>query len=206
MAKKVQFGIKDVCVWPVTEGTDSTTQEPTISFGTKIAIPGTTKLTLDSDASDASYFYADDMAYYIIPGKNNGRSGTIENALIPEEVMTALMDYIADENGNLVELVNSQTTYFAMAFSKETNDGDIRFVYYKCAFGKLPVSGDTTTDQATPETTAVGIKIVPPNKQFTLGGVKQPVLGNRTGASTTTASWNAWFTTPQLPAEAQGEG
>lgn len=204
MSKKVQFGIKDVTVWPITEDVDPQTQEATLEFGTKIAIPGTTKLTLDSDASDASTFYADDIAYYITPGKNNGRTGSLENAFIPEDVMTALMDFIQDENGNLVELVNSQTKYFAMAFSKETNDGDIRFIYYKCAFGKLPVSGDTTTDQVTPEVTAVDLKVVPPTKQFTLNGVKQPVLGIRTGANTTQASYNAWFTTPQLPGEADG--
>lgn len=204
MSKKVQFGIKDVTVWPITEGVDSQTQEPTLTFGTKISVPGTTKLTLDSDASDATTFYADDIAYYITPGKNNGRTGSIDNAFIPEEVMTSLMDFVVDANGNIVELVNSSTKYFAMAFSKETNDGDIRFIYYKCAFGKLPVSGDTTTDSATPETTTVNIKIVPPTKQYTVGGVKQSVLGIRTGATTSSASYNAWFTTPQEPGEANG--
>lgn len=202
MAKKVQFGVKDLTVWALTETT--TTTGITVSYGDAIAIPGTVKIQLDPAGSDATPFYADDSTYWITNGKNQGYTGSFDNALIPEKIRTDLMNYIKDSNNNLVEIDESDTKYFGMAFSKESNDGDIRFVFYKCAFGRLSVNGDTTTDTQSPETETASVTIVPLSKKYTLGGKERTVISNMTSDSTTTASFSAWFTTPQLPGESIG--
>ena len=200
MAKKVQFGIKDLTVWPLTEGTDQQTGKPTMTYGSPVSIPGTTKIQLDPAGSEPSIFYADDSAYFVPAGKSQGYTGSFDNAMIPEEIKTALMSYIKDGNNNLVELEQSEIKYFALAFSKETNDGDIRFVFFKCCFSnRLSITGDTTNESQTPETTNAPLKIVPTSKKYTLGGSEVSVIGNYSTDTTTTASYNAWFTTPQEP-------
>lgn len=198
--KKVQFGIKDLTVWPMTETVDSQTGETEMTFGSAIAIPGTTKIQLDPAGSEPSIFYADDIAYFVPSAKSQGYTGSFDNAFIQDTIKTALMNYIMDSNNNLVELAESETKYFAMAFSKETNDGDIRFVFFKCCFSnRLSVTGDTTTDVQNPETQNAPLKIVPTTQKFTLGGKDRSVIGNYTTDTTLTASYNAWFTTPQVP-------
>lgn len=202
MSKKVQFGIKDITVWELTETT--TTTGISMSYGTAIAIPGTTKMDLSPNGSDPTPFYADDVEYYVTAGKSGGYTGSFDNALINEAIKTKFMNYVTDANGNVVEVSDSETKYFAMAFAKESNDGDIRFLLPKCSFGRLSIKGDTTTDTITPETETVGITVVPTTKKFTLGGKAYQVCSVVTGENTTTASYNAWFTTPQLPAESEG--
>lgn len=199
MAKKVQFGIKDLTVWPLTE--TMTTSGLVISYGTAVSIPGTTKIQLDPAGSEPSPFYADDAVYYVPAGKSQGYTGSFDNALIPDAIKTAFMNYIKDANGNLVELESSETKYFALAFAKETDDArDMRFVFYKCCFSnRLSVSGDTTTDTTTPETQNASLKIVPTAQKYTLGGVSQSVVSAVTGDETSTASYEAWFSTVQEP-------
>lgn len=203
MAKKVQFGIKDLTVWPLTE--TMTSSGLSVSYGNAISIPGTTKIQLDPAGSEPTPFYADDSIYFVPAGKSQGYTGSFDNALIPEKIKTDLMNYVKDANGNLVELESSTDKYFAMAFAKESNDGDIRFVFYKCCFSNRPsVTGDTTTDTTTPETTNAAIKAIPTAKQYTIGGKAQSVISNMTTDATTTASYNAWFTTVQEPVAGEG--
>lgn len=199
MAKKVQFGIKDLTVWPLTE--TQTTSGLVISYGTAVSIPGTTKIQLDPAGSEPQPFYADDTTYFVPAGKSQGYTGSFDNALIPDAIKTAFMNYIKDANGNLVELESSETKYFALAFAKETDDSrDMRFVFYKCCFSnRLSVTGDTTTDTTTPETQNASLKIVPTAQKYTLGGVAQSVVSAVTGDETSTASYEAWFTTVQEP-------
>lgn len=207
MAKKVQFGIKDLTVWPLTEGTDPQTGKPTMTYGDAVSIPGTTKIQLDPAGSEPTTFYADDSAYFVPGPKSQGYTGSFDNALIPDAIKTSLMNYIKDGNNNLVELEQTEMKYFALAFSKETNDGDIRFVFFKCCFSnRLSITGDTTTDSQTPETQNAPIKIVPTTKKYTLGGVERSVIGNFTTDDTLTASYNAWFTTPQEPIANPSQG
>lgn len=205
--KKVQFGIKDLTVWPMTETVDPQTGKTTMSFGTAIAIPGTTKIQLDPAGSEPSIFYADDIAYFVPGAKSQGYTGSFDNAYIQDTIKTALMSYLKDENGNLVELAETEVKYFAMAFSKETNDGDIRFVFFKCCFSnRISVTGDTTTDVQNPETQNAPLKIVPTTQLFNLGGKERSVVGNYSTDDTAAASFAAWFTTPQVPVGTQQPG
>lgn len=204
MSKKVQFGIKDITLWALTE--EVTTTGVTMTYGDAIPLSGTTKIDLSPNGSDPTPFYADDVQYYVTAGKSSGFTGSFDNALITEAIKTTFLNYVTDSNGNIVELADSETKYFAMAFAKESNDGDIRFLLPKCSFGRLGIKGDTTTDTVTPETENLGITAVPTTKKFTISGEEYQICSVVTGENTTTASFNAWFTTPQLPNVVNGEG
>lgn len=207
MSKKVQFGIKDVTIWPMTEGTDSQTGAVTMTYGDPISVPGTTNLQLDPAGSEPSIFYADDSAYFVPAGKSQGYTGSFDNALIPEAIKTALMSFVKDGNGNLVELEQTEVKYFAFAFSKETNDGDLRFVFFKCCFSnRLSVKGATTTDTQSPETENAPIKIVPTSKKYQLGDYNGSVIGNYSSDDTISTSYDAWFQTPQEPIANPSQG
>lgn len=202
MSKVVQFGIKDLTVWPMTESTDSQTGVVSMTYGDPVKIPGTTKIQLDPAGSEPAIFYADDSAYFVPAAKSQGYTGSFDNAMIPEQIKTALMSFIKDANGNLVETDTNEVKYFALAFAKETNDGDLRFVFFKCCFSnRISITGDTTTDTQTPETQNAPLKIVPTAKKYTLGGNSVSVVGNYSSESTLSTSYNAWFTTPQEPVE-----
>lgn len=81
MADKVKFGIKNVHIAPMTDTTAET-------YGTVIPIPGAVSLSLEAQG-DTSDFYADNTKYFVSVA-NNGYSGDLEIANIPEEVLKAI--------------------------------------------------------------------------------------------------------------------
>ena len=97
MADKVKFGIKNVHVFPIVSETDGV---PT--YGSVINIPGTVSLSLDKQG-DTNDFYADNIKYYTSVA-NNGYSGSLTVAVIPDEFRTAILKYITDDNDVLVEI------------------------------------------------------------------------------------------------------
>ena len=75
---KVKFGLKNCHYAKATLDPDTNA----VTFGTPVAIPGAVNLSLDPEG-DTEPFYADDMVYYTTVA-NNGYSGDLEIALIPE--------------------------------------------------------------------------------------------------------------------------
>ena len=70
-----------------------------VTFGTPVAIPGAVNLSLDPEG-DTEPFYADDMVYYTTVA-NNGYSGDLEIALIPESFRKDILKETEDANGVL---------------------------------------------------------------------------------------------------------
>jgi len=94
---KVKFGLKNCHYALATLDVDT----GTVTFGTPVAIPGAVSLSLDPEG-DNDPFYADDMVYYMTAA-NNGYSGDLEVALLPDSFRTDIMHETEDDNGVLVE-------------------------------------------------------------------------------------------------------
>ena len=77
-SNKVKFGLKN-CHYAKAVFDQETNE---VTFGTPVAIPGAVNLSLDPEG-DTEPFYADDMVYYTTTA-NNGYSGDLEIALLPE--------------------------------------------------------------------------------------------------------------------------
>ena len=81
---RVKFGLRNCHYAKATLGEDGK-----VTFGTPVAMPGAVSLSLDAEG-DNDPFYADDTVYYMV-SNNNGYSGDLEIALIPESFLTDIL-------------------------------------------------------------------------------------------------------------------
>ena len=107
---KVKFGLKNCHYAKAT--LDPDTNE--VTFATPAAIPGAVNLSLDPEG-DTEPFYADDMVYYTTVA-NNGYSGDLEIALIPDSFRKDILKETEDTNGVMIEDSTVEPEYFALLF------------------------------------------------------------------------------------------
>ena len=203
---KVKFGLKNVNVFPLTETTSEQTGAVTMSYGTGIKVPGAVNLTLNVDESEPEKFYADDGVYYVPAGASSGYKGNLEVAVIPDEVKLALMAFIKDASGVIVELAEAITKQFGMTFEISTDEKARRLIYYKCQFGRPSLATATNKDTKTPQTDTAPITVLPTSQLFNLGGEERAVISGYTNAETDSTVYNNWHTTPHLPSATRAPG
>lgn len=201
---KVKFGLKNVNVFPLTENT-ADDGSVTMSYGSGIRVPGAVNLSLNVDESEPEKFYADDGVYYVPAGASSGYSGDLEVAVIPDEVKLALMAFVKDAAGVIVELAEAVTKQFGMTFEIATDEKARKLIYYKCQFGRPSLAASTNTDTKTPQTDTAPITVLPTTQLFNLGGEDKAVISGYSNAETDAEVYANWHTTPHLPTSA-GEG
>lgn len=175
---KVKYGLKNVhyALLTVDENGAATYGKPT-------RIPGAVNLTMDAQG-EANTFYADDMAYFVTE-TNDGYSGTLEVALIPDSFRTDVLNEALDENDQvLTENVNAATVPFALLFEFNGDQRAIRHVLYNCTCGRTSVSGATTTNTSEPTTETMNLTAAP----LANGNTK-----TRTTTNTPAISYNGWY-------------
>ena len=155
---KVRFGISDVHYSKITESTSSGVT--TISYATPVAIPGAVSLTLDVEG-DTNDFYADNGVYASFDS-NNGFSGSLTIADVPESVYTDLLGYYKDSTtGLLTELAEANEVYFGMMCKVSSNEEAIGFKFYKCALSRPAFAANTTTESIDPDTQELALRVMP---------------------------------------------
>ena len=122
MSNKVKYNLKNVHAAKLTESVvDGVTS---FSYDTPKAIPGAVSISLDAEG-DSSPFYADGIVYFRT-SSNNGYSGDLEMALIPEWFRTEILREKLDNKGVLLEKSDvSETEKFALLFEF---DGDVKAI------------------------------------------------------------------------------
>lgn len=116
------------------------------SYATPQAIPGAVSITLDAEG-DSSPFYADGIVYFRSYA-NNGYSGDLEIALIPEWFRTEILKEVLDTNGILVEKAdNAESVKFALLFEF---DGDERAIRHVCTTAPPPVPASSPPPRRKP--------------------------------------------------------
>lgn len=159
MAKKVKFGLRNCHYAVVTETTDAQTGEVTSTYGTVKAWPGAVNLTLDASGEDTP-FYADDSVYATISA-NSGYTGSLESALIPEDIYTSVFGQTKKSNGLVVEKSSDTKEYIALLTEFQMDDSARRYCFYRCMLTRPSVTGATTEAAASPQTETVNITITP---------------------------------------------
>lgn len=190
-ANKVRFGLKNCFYAPATIADDGT-----ITFDTPVALPGAVSLSMDAEGENEN-FYADDGVYYVM-ANNAGYSGDLELAVIPDHFRQACLGETADANGLIYESAEADARPFALLFEFSGDQRKTRHVMYNCTASRPSVEGSTTEDTKAPQTESMSISAKP----IPATGIVKA----KTGPDTVDATYAAWFTTVQMPAEESGGG
>jgi len=153
MGNKVKFGLKNVHYAVVTEAGGE------VEYGTPKRIPGAVNLTLDA-AGESVQFYADDMVYYE-ENTNDGYTGSLEMALIPDDFRKDVLGEIEDTNGALIENKDAKAKHFALMFEFDGDAKKTRHVLYYVLASRPSVSGSTRTNTKEPQTETLNITARP---------------------------------------------
>ncbi len=187
MGNKIKYNLKNVHAAILKE---TTTDGKTIySYDTPKAIPGAVSLSLDAEG-DSSPFYADGIVYFRSVA-NNGYSGDLELALIPEWFRTEIMQEKLDANGVLIEEnTHTDNVKFALLFEFDGDAKCIRHVMYNCTCARPSIASETKEDKIEPGTEKLSIAADPRAD----GLVKA-----RTGDSTSDATYENWYKSVYTP-------
>lgn len=153
-----------------------------ITWGTPVAIPGAVSLSLDAEG-DTNTFYADGVAYYVSV-TNNGYSGDLEMALVPDSFRTDILGDTKDTNNVLIENADANVKAFALLFQFDGDIKGIRHVMYNCKATRPTVESETKEDTIEPKTETLSLTSSP----LADGRVKA-----KTTDDTTNETYNNWF-------------
>ena len=190
MSNKVKYNLKNVHTAKLTEmvveGVTS------YSYATPQAIPGAVSITLDAEG-DSSPFYADGIVYFRTYA-NNGYSGDLEIALIPEWFRTEILKETLDTNGVLVEKAdNTESVKFALLFEFDGDERAIRHVMYNCSASRPSIESSTKEETIEPGTETLSLTADPR---------EDGLVKSRTGDTTSAETYANWYQSVYVPQEA----
>ena len=181
---KVKYNLKNVHAAVLTKGDDGT-----FTYATPVAIPGAVSLSLDAEG-DSSPFYADGIVYFRSTA-NNGYSGDLEIALVPEWFRTDILQEEKDANGVLIERSDvTESVYFALLFEFDGDVNAIRHVLYNCTASRPSIESQTKESSIEPGTETLALTADPR---------EDGLVKSRTGDDTSTATYNNWYKNVYVP-------
>ena len=187
MGNKVKYNLKNVHAAKLTESVvDGVT---TFAYATPQPIPGAVSISLDAEG-DTSPFYADGIVYFRSTS-NNGYSGDLEIALIPEWFRTEILKEELDAKNVLVEKSTvTETEKFALLFEFDGDVRAIRHVLYNCSASRPSIESETKEDTIEPGTETLSLTADPRSD----GLVK-----SRTGDTTESSTYENWYQRVYIP-------
>ena len=184
MGNKVKYNLKNVHAAKLTKGSGGE-----YSYETPKAIPGAVSISLDAEG-ESSPFYADGIVYFRSTA-NNGYSGDLEIALIPEWFRTEILKEELDKNGVLVEKANvSETEKFALLFEFDGDVNAIRHVLYNCSASRPSIESETKEDTIEPGTETLSLTADPREDRL---------VKSRTGDTTSADTYANWYKSVYVP-------
>lgn len=192
MGNKIKYNLKNVHAAKLTR-----TTEGGYTYATPKAIPGAVSISLDAEG-ESSPFYADGIVYFRT-NTNNGYSGELEIALIPEWFRTEILKEKLDKNGVLVERADaSEVEKFALLFEFDGDVHSIRHVLYNCDASRPSIESETREDTIEPGTEKLSLTADPR---------EDGLVKSRTGDTTSKETYDNWYKTVYIPTEdAETEG
>ena len=188
---KVKYNLKNVHAAILTKGDDGT-----FTYATPVAIPGAVSLSMDAEG-DSSPFYADGIVYFRSTA-NNGYSGDLELALIPEWFRTDILQEEKDSNGVLIERSDvTESVYFALLSEFDGDQKAIRHVLYNCTASRPTIESETKEESIEPGTETLSLTADPR---------EDGLVKSRTGDDTTTATYTNWYKRVYEPSASASSG
>ena len=187
-ANKILFGIEQLHVAYLSD----TAIEGTPAWDAPITIPGVVGFAT-SPEGDITTFYADNVLYYEADN-NNGYTGDIELAKIPDAVLAEILGQLVDTNGMLIESADDVPKKFALMGQMQGDAKNRRFVYYNCKANRPGQENNTKTETTEPDTETLPIIARP-----VLSGEKMLVKGVMELNATNQIVYDAFFDAVTLP-------
>ena len=188
MANKIKYGIKNVYYAVATLAANNSA-----TYDTPVALPGAVSLTLDPEG-DNSVFYADNIAYYATYA-NNGYSGSLELALIPDAFRKDVLGEIEDSKDVLVEEQGAQSVHFALIFQFEGDEKATRHVMYNCVASRPSANGNTKEASIEPQTETINLTVT----SVYNASLDKDIVKARTSDTTDSTTYSGWFTSVYTP-------
>ena len=180
---KIKYGIKNVYYAVATISSTGTA-----TYSTSVQLPGAVNISLSAEG-DSTPFYADNIVYYTSIS-NNGYSGDLELAKVPEEFLKDVLGYTADTSGVLVEDANAAPVHFALMFQFEGDAHAKRHVLYNCTAQRPDIAGATKEASIDPQTETISI-----NATTIYNSVLDKDVVKASATPTESTAYNAWFAT-----------
>jgi phi13 family phage major tail protein len=178
MSNKIKYGLKNVHVAVATEG-----EGGVLTYAAPVAVPGAVNLTLDAEG-DTTPFYADNVQYWLGVA-NNGYSGSLELAMIPDFMRTDILGDQNDTNQVQVEKANAKPKQFALLFQFEGDANAVRHCFYRCMASRAAVNGATKEASIEPQTETLDITAMP--------RITDELVKSRCDETTAPTQYAAWF-------------
>lgn len=186
MPNKVKYNLKNVHWALATEnGYSETVNE----------WKGAVSISLEPQGEDY-VFYADGVAYYEYHA-NNGYSGDMECALIPEGFKTAVLGEILDSNNNLIELDAGEVVNFALGFQIDGDANDNFYWFYNCSASRPTVAGQTKEESIEVNTETITFTCKP-DPRITVNDAHPVKAKSGDSSSATAATWFNSVVVPQI--------
>lgn len=183
MANKIKYGLKNV-YYAIATDTNGV-----LTYATPVPILGAVNLSMDAQG-DSTPFYADNVVYWQ-GNANNGYSGTLEVARIPESFLTGVLGESADDNDVLFESAGAPVVEFALLFQFEGDANATRHCFYRCTCSRSATAGATVESSITPQTETLNITAMP--------RINDSLVKSRCDEATSATQYNAWFTAVYEP-------
>jgi len=133
--------------------------EGTTGWGIPKAVPGAVGFST-SPEGDTTEFYADNTKYFTYT-TNNGYTGDLEMANIPDEILAEMLGMTIDSNGMLVESANDVGKEFALMFQVQGDKKNRRMVYYHCKADRPSEENSTNEASVNPTTDTLSLTMLP---------------------------------------------
>lgn len=187
MAKdKIKYGLSN-CYYA--KGTESTQTANVWTYTTPVALPGAVSLTLDADG-DNTTFFADNIKYWV--GNNNqGYSGSLELAIIPDQFKTDCLGELTSDKQVLLEDVEAALGHFALLFQFEGDKNHRKHVLYNCTASRPSLSGSTKADSIEPQTETINVSAAGEYNT----SLSKTIAKASTMDTTDATTLSTWFTT-----------
>lgn len=186
MANRVKYGLQD-CYYA--KASVSTTTAGMLIYDSPVRLPGAVSVTLDA-SGEMSTFRADNIDYWV-SSSNNGYTGSLELAEIPDDFRKDVLKEVEDTNKVLVEKADVETAEFALLFRFEGDQEATLHCMYRCKAGRPSVSGQTTEATITPQTSTISLTALP--------RIDNRVVKSKCLKSASSAQYESWFTTVYEP-------
>ena len=184
MGNKVKYNLKNVHAAKLKKDAGGS-----FNYDTPKPIPGAVSISLDAEG-ESSPFYADGIVYFRSTA-NNGYSGDLEMALIPEWFRTEILKEKLDKNGVLVEKATTgEAEKFALLFEFDGDVKAIRHVLYNCSASRPSIASETKEDTIEPGTETLSLTADPR---------EDGLVKSRSGDTTSDETYANWYKSVYVP-------